>query len=117
MTSGRHWLRGGLSRREVKDAVRERDGYRCTACGKTEEDQRRTSRKNLEVHRLVPGSVYRVDKCVTLCIVCHGRVPKRPSGSIDIEYATISRLSSAVRRRVTEWMLREKQKIAVSKGA
>jgi hypothetical protein len=64
----------------VKAAVRERDGYRCTDCGMTNEEHRVQYGKSLDVHRLVPGSAYTPDGCVTLCRKCHASKPKRPAG-------------------------------------
>jgi 5-methylcytosine-specific restriction endonuclease McrA len=67
----------------VKEKVRQRDGYRCTRCGMTNEEHQRLYRnqhggKSLEVHRLVPGSKYTLEGCVTLCYACHQAFPKSP---------------------------------------
>jgi hypothetical protein len=48
---------------KTKKLVKERDG-RCVDCG---------SESLLEVHRLVPGSKYTVEGCVTLCEDCHAK--------------------------------------------
>jgi hypothetical protein len=64
----------------AKAAVRERDGYRCVECGMTNADHSDEFGSVLQVHRLVPGSLYHPDGCVTLCIPCHGPKPKRPRG-------------------------------------
>ncbi len=56
--------------KQVKAAVRERDGHRCTICER--------SGIRLDVHRLSPRSEYSVDGCVTLCKHCHGKQPKSP---------------------------------------
>lgn len=37
--------------------------------------------RQLDVHRLAPGSVYSVAGCVTLCKPCHGPEPKLPPGT------------------------------------
>lgn len=66
---------------EVKEAVRERDGYRCIHCGITAEAHLELTGKTLEVHRLTPGAPYTVEGCVTLCKACHTRQPKSPPGS------------------------------------
>lgn len=56
---------------EIKAAVRERDGQRCTECGLTASQHKFLFRRTLDVHRKVPGSRYTVDGCVTLCQQCH----------------------------------------------
>ncbi len=65
---------------QVKTAVRERDGNRCTKCGMTVAEHKERYGKTVEVHRVVPGSAYAVDGCVTLCRHCHGPEPRRPRG-------------------------------------
>lgn len=62
----------------IKPNVRARDGFRCTKCGKTNEEHLAQTGRQLEVHRVVPGSAYTVDGCVTLCRRCHGPMPKSP---------------------------------------
>ena len=66
----------------VKAAVRERDGYRCTKCGMTDEEHRHRYGQSLHVHRVEPGSVYTLEGCVTLCVPCHGPEPRRPASGI-----------------------------------
>lgn len=61
---------------EIKDAVRTRDGYRCTECGLPNGDHIALTGRALEVHRLQPGSPYTVEGCVTLCRSCHGPKPR-----------------------------------------
>jgi hypothetical protein len=65
---------------QVKAAVRERDGYRCTRCGMTQERHLVRLGQILHVHRIVPGSEYTVEGCVTVCIVCHGPLARRGNG-------------------------------------
>lgn len=72
------------SREEIKDAVRIRDGYRCTKCGMTAAEHRRIYGKTLDVHRIVPGSLYTAEGCVTICRRCHGSQPKRQRGQPDL---------------------------------
>jgi 5-methylcytosine-specific restriction endonuclease McrA len=68
---------------KVKARVRQRDGRRCTKCGITEREHVRRHNRGLHVHRIVPGSLYSLEGCVTLCISCHGPQPKRPPGTGD----------------------------------
>lgn len=69
---------------KVKEAVRERDGMRCTKCGMTNASHLAHYGRALEVHRLVPGSLYTLEGCVTLCRSCHGPEPKRRRGTVDL---------------------------------
>lgn len=65
---------------QIKAAVRERDEYKCTECGMTNFEHVLETNRSLEVHRLVPGSKYSIDGCVTLCRKCHGPKPRTPKG-------------------------------------
>lgn len=65
---------------EVRSAVRQRDGRRCTECGMSNEAHVEKYGRSLEVHRLIPGGPYSLGNCVTLCIVCHGPKPRSPRG-------------------------------------
>ncbi len=71
---------------ETKAAVRSRDDNACTDCGITAAEYQSRCRRPrlLEVHRLIPGSPYTVDGCVTLCKRCHkGRHRKqKPKASL-----------------------------------
>lgn len=58
---------------EIKAAVRERDGYRCTDCGMTSDEHYARYGRELEVHRLIPGSPYTIEGSVTRCKPCHGK--------------------------------------------
>lgn len=64
----------------LKRHVRERDGMSCTKCGMSNADHVERYGKSLHVHRVVPGSEYAIDGCVTLCFPCHGPEPKSPRG-------------------------------------
>ncbi len=66
---------------EIKALVRHRDGYRCAECGMTAAKHIKRYGRNLDVHRLVPGSVYTVSGCVALCRKCHKKKPKSPKGA------------------------------------
>lgn len=50
----------------VREAAKQRDGYRCVCCGSTE---------RLEVHHRIPieqgGSELALDNLATLCVPCH----------------------------------------------
>jgi hypothetical protein len=67
----------------IKQAIRERDGLRCSLCGLTNEEHLALHGTSLEVHRTVPGSLYTLDEgaCKTLCRRCHGPQPRRPRGA------------------------------------
>lgn len=71
-----------MSDATVKDAVRQRDGYRCVDCGKAREG------RALDVHRLVPGSAYTLEGCVTVCRGCHRKrhsKPKRENKLVSVK--------------------------------
>lgn len=68
----------------VKRAVRLRDGNCCSSCGTTEKQHLRRCGRRLEVHRIVPGSLYTEEGCVTLCKRCHADKPKRKRGQPDL---------------------------------
>jgi hypothetical protein len=69
----------------IKQAVRERDGMRCTGCGMTNTEHLRQYGRALDVHRTTPGSLYALDdSCVTLCRLCHGPQPRRKRGQPDL---------------------------------
>lgn len=62
---------------KVKSLVRQRDNERCRDCGITSDEHIEAHGKKLHVHRIIPGTVYREDLCVTLCYACHGKKPKK----------------------------------------
>jgi hypothetical protein len=66
---------------QLKENVRARDGFRCTECGMTREQHFARYGKDLEVHRLTPGSPYTEAECVTLCKHCHGPKSRSPRGT------------------------------------
>lgn len=84
--------RGGMSKLAVKAAVRERDGNACVECGMGYVAHVFQFGRDLEVHRITPGSVYTVDGCVTLCMRCHDGKPVRKPGESDQEnpYMSVS---------------------------
>jgi cytochrome c553 len=71
---------------DLKKAVRARDGFRCAQCGLTNDEHRQRTGKQLEVHRLEPGSLYTMEGCVTLCRQCHGPQPRRKRGQPDLAH-------------------------------
>lgn len=72
----------------IKEAVRERDGYKCTRCGMTNEEHQERYKescgwkagRSLHVHRKVPVLGYSLSNCVTLCYPCHGMERRPPDG-------------------------------------
>jgi hypothetical protein len=64
----------------VKALVRLRDGNKCVYCGLTDVEHRQRYGKDLHVHRIVPGSVYTLEGCETVCQPCHKQLPKRAYG-------------------------------------
>jgi hypothetical protein len=62
---------------KIKDAVRERDKYRCRACCMSDKAHRKQYGRGLEVHRVLPGSAYSLEGCITLCASCHDEQPTR----------------------------------------
>lgn len=65
---------------KIKREIRQRDGWRCTECGLSDEEHHELYGKTLEVHRIIPGSSYDLEGCTTLCRACHGSKPKRENG-------------------------------------
>lgn len=73
---------------------------RCTQCGRTNEQNLEEMGCALDVHRLVPGSRYTVDGCVTLCKGCHGPQPKRRPRQPDLAYPDRQRLGVVANDRI-----------------
>lgn len=90
-----------MTEAEAKVIVRERDGDRCRDCGRTDADFQNSKRSRLEVHRLVPGSVYTPEGCVLLCARCHRKRHKRPD-------ATSIRLNKQLVQRVRVMAIAER---------
>jgi hypothetical protein len=67
---------------DIKRDVRARDGG-CTKCGITNAEHLARFGRQLDVHRVVPGSVYAVETAVAICRGCHGSQPKRKPGEPD----------------------------------
>ena len=77
--------RGGMTKEEVVAAVFERDKSRCAKCGMGDDEHTRVYGRSLEVHRLVPGSMYSVAGCVLRCVPCHSTELRRTAGTKDLE--------------------------------
>lgn len=84
-TQSLYAARGGMTAVRVKELVRARDGDQCTRCGMVAVVHMMRWGRALEVHRVVPGSVYTVAGCVTLCKDCHEEMPARQPGEPDAE--------------------------------
>jgi hypothetical protein len=90
----------------VKAAVRERDNHCCAECGLTADEHYERYGQGLAVHRVVPGSAYTVQGCVTLCRACHKGKPKSepiPGNAADLiqvraEPAWIDRVNAEAER-------------------
>jgi hypothetical protein len=80
---------GGPARNR-RAVVRKRDG-RCVECGLTSAKRKARTGRQLDVHRVVPGSLYTPAGCVTLCRRCHQSKPKLGPGEQDHggAYATV----------------------------
>jgi 5-methylcytosine-specific restriction endonuclease McrA len=66
-----------MSLDDIRDAIRERDGFRCTQCGLSQEEHIVRHGRKLDIHRKTPGTYAIEDRCVSLCIPCHSRIPNR----------------------------------------
>ncbi len=91
-----------MSVSKTKATVRQRDNHSCVDCGLTAKDYMERNGTLLDVHRLIPGSRYTVDGCVTVCRSCHKlrhstRKPKR--GRLIADVADGGELSQAVHLR------------------
>jgi hypothetical protein len=67
---------------QIRAAIRERDGQKCTECGMTADEHRKRFGRTLDVHRIQPGGEYSFANCVTLCRPCHRPKPKSPYGIV-----------------------------------
>lgn len=68
----------------IKATIRRRDGLVCTQCGITNAAHIENTGRQLEVHRIVPGSLYTLEGCFTLCRECHVGKPKRQKNVKDL---------------------------------
>jgi hypothetical protein len=103
------------SEAEIKRRVRERDGYRCTDCGVTNDQHVALTGRALQVHRVVPGSDYseKPGVCVTLCKACHGPKPRRQRSecpnsriiNLDAEWVNVLRRLAKKSGRPISWHL------------
>src|SRR5262249_32933680 len=93
------------------------DYMRCYFCEMPEDEHRARYGRSLHVHRLLPGSEYTVEGCLTVCSGCHGFQPRRAVGSIDLAHPagrrTDDRHAPWFTVRLPEWCrgrLRRRQK-------
>lgn len=79
----------------VKKAARERDGYKCTRCGSTD---------NLEIHHISFGDT--IDNVTTLCHTCH-----RDNHPYIGSAKTCLSLSPEIKRRVQSYMIKRNYRL------
>jgi hypothetical protein len=72
-----------VTEHQIKAAVRARDGFRCRLCGMGADEHASRFGRGLEVHRIIPGSDYTLDGCMTLCRPCHDLQPRSPRGFVQ----------------------------------
>ncbi len=64
-----------MNDKQMKEAIRTRDGHRCRVCGIADEDHASTFGRGLEVCRIPPATAFRLDAtCVTVCRECGARL-------------------------------------------
>jgi hypothetical protein len=89
-----------MSELEIKAVVRERDGHRCVDCGETQQRFLARYGRALDVHRMIPGSDYSIEACVTLCRLCHRRRHSiGPSVCVDIHGSIVQKVRVISARR------------------
>lgn len=86
---GGHYEYGPGWNREKREAVRERDGLECVACGLTQDDHIDRYAEKLHVHHITPARKFddpmkrnAMDNLTTLCRTCHWKwegIPLRPN--------------------------------------
>lgn len=93
-----------MTEQQIKAAVRERDGYKCRECCMSNFEHVLNTGRSLEVHRLVPGSKYTIEGCVTLCRKCHGPKPKVPRDTssrwrLDVDFEVFLGVQLAAKKK------------------
>lgn len=83
-----------------KDRVRQRDGHKCTKCGISQEQYQKVSGRRLDVHRLVPGSPYTMEGCITVCKGCHDRIHSEIGKSPRSKSTLVLKMSPLFARKV-----------------
>jgi len=87
-----------MTPKEIKDAVRKRDG-KCVDCGRL----RSAGNRSLHVHRLVPGSEYTLEGCVTVCSRCHAVRHEKPSGPTWYAIRTEEAVEASLEAMIKLW--------------
>lgn len=105
-----------MSVAKIKAAVRRRDGFKCVKCGMLNAVHIAKYGRQLDVHRIVPGSAYATEKdaCVTLCKACHSSQPKKPRGTGAVVHLT---LPPDVRKAFELYCKREKRGPGIAAAA
>lgn len=82
----------------VKARVRERDEFKCCDCGMSSKAHIAKYSKQLEVHRLNPGSRYTVNGCIALCVKCHRIRDAKIRGKKPKGWSVFAPVNSLLRR-------------------
>jgi hypothetical protein len=80
-----------MSKAKVKQEVRKRDGDKCSECEMSGAEHKRRFGRDLDLHRIRPGSEYFTSACVLLCRPCHYSKPKSPHYSRPHQRVRLSR--------------------------
>jgi hypothetical protein len=99
---------------EIKATVRKRDGYQCRDCGRGVVLGKYL--KKLDVHRLVPGSPYTLDGCITFCRRCHKRRHggRKPKPAVRLSILISDDLAQSIRLRAFKLSVQLRRKVTVS---
>lgn len=70
-----------------RELALERDDYRCTKCGKTREEERAMTKRDLHVHHLIPWIQCQsniIDNLITVCEECHSAIHTGELSTINL---------------------------------